>query len=162
MDEEGWVKDKKPYLVFKCSKCNQYSYVKTTQKTKKCLRCGRAHQVKDLETSAIKVKGISEALKEVQARQNMLGKGNFRTEGGFTVAVNYNKNKNNFEEDNLGKFKGILKRLSDLYDEFPRFLIDIMAEEYHIPQKEIKFQINKLKHENFLTEIKNSYFKVEK
>lgn len=162
MEEEGWTRDTKPYLVFKCSKCDQYSYVRPTQKTKKCLRCGRVHQVKNIETSAIKVKGISEAVKEVQARQNKLGKTNFRTEKGFALAVNYNKNKNDIEKDNLSKFKEILKRLSDLYDEFPLFMIELMVEDTNIPKEEIDFLMNTLKHENFLTEIKNSYFKVKK
>ena len=162
MEEEKWSKDTKLYLVFKCSSCDQYSYVRPTQKTKKCLRCGRVHQVKNLGQSAIKVKGISEALKEVQARQIILGKANFRAERAFALTVDNNKNKNDIEKDNLSKFKEMLKRLSDLYDEFPLFMIELMVEDTNIPKEEIDFLMNTLKHENFLTEIKNSYFKVKK
>ena len=168
MEEERWSKDTKLYLVFKCSKCDQYSYVRPTQKTKKCLRCGRVHQVKNLELSAIKVKGISEAVKEVQARQNILGKANLRTEGVFALTVNNNKNfmkknsKINFKEDNLDKFIEILNRLSDLYYEFPLFMIDLMVEDTNIPKKEIKYLINTLKKDKILKETVKGYFTLKK
>ena len=168
MEEERWSKDTKLYLVFKCSKCDQYSYVRPTQKTKKCLRCGRVHQVKNLGQSAIKVKGISEALKEVQTRQNILGIANFRAERAFALTVDNNKNIKkkdvniNFEQDNLDKFLEILNRLTDLYSEFPLFMIDLMVEDTNIPKEEVIYLINSLKKENILKETINGYFTLKK
>lgn len=48
MEDTAWKKDETPYLVFACRKCRQYTYVKTTQKSKKCARCRRTHTVSDI------------------------------------------------------------------------------------------------------------------
>ena len=72
MEEAGWKKDEKPYLIFTCSKCKQYLYVKTLQKTKKCLRCGRQHKVSSIINSGEIVKGITKAVEMVKTLQNEL------------------------------------------------------------------------------------------
>ena len=72
MDEVGLAKDESNYIVFSCTKCHQYSYVKTTQKTKKCLRCNRTHQVQTLLGSGEIVKGMTAAVERVKVLQNEL------------------------------------------------------------------------------------------
>jgi len=72
MEEGALKKDQNPYLLFACSKCKQYLYVKTTQKTKKCLRCGRQHKVSSIINSGEIVRGITKAVEMVQFRQNEL------------------------------------------------------------------------------------------
>ena len=74
MSTEVWKRDKKPYLVFKCKKCHQYSYVKINQKTKKCLRCGRTHQVRLIIPTGEIVYGITAALELVKEKQSKFKK----------------------------------------------------------------------------------------
>ncbi|MCK4859155.1 MAG: hypothetical protein KAS87_01200, partial [Candidatus Omnitrophica bacterium] len=88
MEEIAFKKDETPYLVFVCKKCRQYSYVKTVQKTKKCLRCGRTHQVKDILNLGEIVSGMTEAVNTVKRKQTELAIPEFRSEGDFVVATN--------------------------------------------------------------------------
>ncbi len=69
MEEAGFKKDETPYIIFPCSKCKQYMYVKTTQKTKRCLRCGRSHKVVSINDSGEIVEGITEAVNTVKQKQ---------------------------------------------------------------------------------------------
>ncbi len=91
MEEVGWRKDENPYLIFTCSKCTQYLYVKTTQKSKKCLRCGRQHKVSSIINSGEIVKGMTKAVEMVKTRQNELAveelgaKPEFRAGDDFTI-----------------------------------------------------------------------------
>ncbi len=52
------------YIVFQCTKCDQYTYAKVKQKSKKCPRCGRNHVVANLE--GVIVEGITNAMKLVK------------------------------------------------------------------------------------------------
>ena len=88
MEEIAFKKDESPYLVFTCKKCRQYSYVKTTQKTKKCLRCGRTHQVKDILSLGEIIYGMTAAVEVVKQKQTELAIPEFRSEGDFVVITN--------------------------------------------------------------------------
>ncbi|MHA2220106.1 MAG: DUF1922 domain-containing protein, partial [Candidatus Hodarchaeales archaeon] len=48
MEDIQFKKDETPYLIFACYKCKQFLYAKTTQKTRKCLRCGRMHKIEKI------------------------------------------------------------------------------------------------------------------
>jgi hypothetical protein len=152
LNEQGFTKDITPYLVFKCNKCQQYSYVKTTQKSKKCLRCGRSYQVIMLLNSGIIVNGMTAAVNKVKELQNQLGSPQFRTESEFTVV---SKDSNQFcrsniklntkiatssdgDEEYLEKFNLLLKELSQRYTSFPLYLIEVMALNYDIPNSILK------------------------
>jgi hypothetical protein len=76
MEKGKWKRDETPYLIFQCSKCQQYSYVKTTQKTKKCLRCNHTHQVQHLLGKGEIVKGMTAAVERVIILQNKLSRNN--------------------------------------------------------------------------------------
>ncbi|MHA1729786.1 MAG: hypothetical protein ACTSWY_13810 [Promethearchaeota archaeon] len=63
------TRGKQKYIVFKCTKCYQYTYAKINQKGKKCPRCGRYHKVVDLRGTI--VIGSTAAMKKVKQMQNM-------------------------------------------------------------------------------------------
>lgn len=169
MEEGKWKNDEAPYLVFSCTKCKQYSYVKTTQKTKKCLRCGRTHQVKNILNNGKIVYGMSQAVYHVKKKQNELalmkiGKNpDFTSELDYQLLVKNGSHSNhipNQKRDYYAKLKIILFNLYKQHKEFPRYLIELSAEIYQIPSSEIKLLIAQFRHEGFLISSKNkeNYF----
>ena len=140
MEEVGWKKDEKPYLVFTCSKCKQYLYVKTTQKGKKCLRCGRQHKVSSIINSSEIVEGITKAVEMVKTRQNELAVKEFgnipelRTFDDYVVEVKKNNRRyvgpietNTIDENDDGfadKFKKMIYEISESYDQFPFYVLE--------------------------------------
>ncbi len=152
MEEIGFKKDETPYLIFACTKCNQFSYVKTVQKTKKCLRCGRTHKVKDILNSGEEAIGMTEAVNAVKRKQNEIANPEFRSGSDFVVATNAplkpkNKvkalKKNEDQEiDYSSNFTEVILDLSRLYKKFPKYLIEIKAEDYQIPENELNKLIN--------------------
>lgn len=149
MNELGFTKDTTPYLVFKCNKCKQYSYVKVTQKTKKCLRCGHSHQVKLIINSGMIVNGMTAAVNRVKELQNQLGDPQFRTESEFIMAPRIREQSsqlhkksrmiyNDGAENYLEAFNVLLRDLSHRYSSFPLYLIEAMASDYKIPLSVLK------------------------
>jgi len=181
MEETAFKKDETPYLVFTCKKCRQYSYVKTTQKTKKCLRCGRTHQVKDILGLGEIVYGMTAAVDTVKQNQTELATPEFRSEGDFVVATNRFPNRTpvkkikkkvlsdkdsdkNVNFDFKEQFSEVLLELSRLYGKFPRYMLEIMADNYGIPAVELKLLIKSFKKQGILTVLKNEdfYYQLEK
>ena len=169
MEQKRWEKDQTPYVVFICTKCQQYSYVKTTQKAKKCLRCGRTHQVKNILDKGEIVYGMTEAVNKVKQLQNSLGQAQFSTENEFIVYLNnqiIQKVPKPLErlEDYEERFQQCLKKLSSKYSRFPLYLIEIIAQDYEIPPSEISLLINKSIKNGILqsTEKEKSYFTLVK
>jgi len=162
MEDITVKKDETPYLIFACKKCGGFSYVKTVQKTKKCLRCGRKHQVQDILKNGEVVSGMTEAVNTVKRKQNELATPEFRSGSDFVVAANNNfrpkssvralRNKDQ-EIDYTGKFTEMLLELSKLYIRFPNYMLEIMAKDYGIPVVELKTQIRSAKKSGML--IKN-------
>lgn len=170
MEDIAWKRDKTPYLVFPCAKCKQYTYVRATQKTKKCVRCGHSHKViKILESGEI-VKGISCAVESVKKRQNEFALKELGTHPEFRASNDYkidnliNSNKEILEEDNdnenYAKFKKLLMELSELYREFPFYVIEIMAEKYNIPDSEVKLLTRNFINQRILIQLEDSLFKL--
>jgi len=173
MEEINFKKDETPYLVFVCKKCQQYSYVKTFQKTKKCLRCGRTHQVKDILNLGEIVSGMTEAVNTVKRKQTELAIPEFRSEGDFVVATKKFPSRNPIEKskdkvlsnkdndkniDFKEQFIEILLELSKLYGKFPKYMLEIMAENYEIPALELKLLIKSFKKLGIITVLKNEDF----
>ncbi|NVM43834.1 MAG: DUF1922 domain-containing protein [Candidatus Lokiarchaeota archaeon] len=168
MEETAFKKDKTPYLVFACKKCQQFLYVKTTQKTKKCLRCGRSHQVKTVLNKGEIVRGMTLAVNTVKRKQNELAVPEFRSQNDFIIdtksvqnnslTFSYSKEDKIDEPDNRFKFKTLLLKLSKLYSKFPAYLIEIMAEDSGIPSQEIPRLIKKFKKKGFLIPLKDEEF----
>ena len=177
MEETAFKKDETPYLVFTCKKCRQYSYVKTTQKTKRCLRCGRTHQVKDILDLGEILYGMSAAVDAIKQKQTELAIPEFRSEGDFIVATNKSPtrtrvkksiskvlsdsdkyNNNNKSLDFEERFTEVLLELSKLYGKFPKYMLEIMADNYGIPSLELKLLIKIFKKQGIITVLKNENF----
>ena len=179
MEEMTWKRDETPYIIFSCNKCGQYMYVKETQKTKKCLRCGRSHIVTQIKNVSEVVKGMTSAVKIVKQKQNELAikdLGNepeFRTSGDFKISNSISPkkfiltefqvkdNKGN-EDDYLESFKKMLLELSKSYKEFPLSIIEIMAENYSVPNVELKNLIRNFQKQGILIRLKNYSFRLNR
>lgn len=179
MNEKNWTRDKSPYLVFECNKCHQFSYVKLTQKTKKCLRCGRVHKVNSIKSGGETILGISKALEVVKKRQGELkGEPDFEVDTSFKIQTQpevelnskeqqdqikqHKKSLNSAEngEDYSHQFKQSLYELGKMYPSFPKYLIELMAENYSIPTSKVAGLIQRMIREEFLLYSKkqNVYF----
>ena len=170
MEENIFKKDETPYLIFACRKCQQFAYVKTTQKTKKCLRCGRTHHVSSLSEGEI-VYGMTAAVDTVKKKQSELAVPEFRSGRDFVVATNsitrpksgvnalINKDQ---EFDYKGKFNEILIELSRLYGKFPKYLLEIMAENCGIPSQDLNNLITEFNKKGILTLLRDEdfYYKI--
>ena len=166
MEEAGWKKDEKPYLIFTCSKCKQYLYVKTLQKTKKCLRCGRQHKVSSIINSGEIVKGMTKAVEMVKTLQNELAIkeiGNtpeLRTADDYVVRSKkidreyseiFETHSIDENDDELEKvFRKMIHEISESYDKFPFYVLEIMAENYAIPSSELRLLVKNSLKEGFL------------
>ncbi|MFX1377905.1 MAG: DUF1922 domain-containing protein [Promethearchaeota archaeon] len=169
MEDIIWKKDETPYLIFSCRKCHNYIYAKSTQKTKKCIRCGYIHKVNNVIERSEIIKGISNAIELVKKKQNELAikelgsEPVFRTSEDFRVvgreksqkdAINIDFNDYNYSE----KLKQMLYNLSKAYNTFPYYIIEIMAENYNIPKSEVKLLTRKLKKQGVLKRINGDYY----
>lgn len=174
MEEQGWKKDQNPYIVFACIRCKQFLYVKATQKTKKCLRCGQRHTVASIINIGELVKGISNAVKRVKTRQNELATEelgatpDFRAADGFTLTSKQNpttpiklNTKHSGNKDNLAfKFQKMLCEISESYNTFPFYVFETMAENYAIPLSELKILVGNAQKEGTLIELDKNSFRI--
>jgi hypothetical protein len=158
--EKHFKKDETPYLVFVCKKCRQYLYVKTTQKSKKCLRCGFTHKVSSILDNGEMIEGMTAAVDFVKKRQNELAikelghTPEFRAFGDFKVTTLNPKNQCRGESDS--KFEELLEEISTKYKKFPLYIIEIMAENYGITNADLKDLIKSFKKQGVLVQV-NSY-----
>ncbi len=172
MSEEAcWKKDTTPYLIFRCSKCRQYLYVKRSQRNKKCLRCGKSHNIKNINEEEI-VNGMSIAVKRVKERQNELakktsgGKPELRGASDFHVSsdtknlgfIKKHRKSNEIKE----RFQVLLKELSSKYKIFPKYMIELLIEDYQIEKSDLKFLIISALKKELLKEVKKYYYQVSK
>lgn len=172
MEEAGWKKDETPYLIFTCSKCKQYLYVKTTQKTKKCLRCGRQHKVPSIINSGEIVEGMTKAVEIVKTRQNELAikeighnpelraDDDFTIKGKSTTISNINEVDDNNEF--YGEFTNMLQKISESYDQFPFYVFEIMAENFGIPLSELKFLIKAFQKKGIIINSEGNLYRLKK
>ncbi len=156
--------------MFPCAKCKQYTYVKNTQKTKKCIRCGYSHTVSKIVESGEIVRGISNAVETVKIRQNEFALKELGTYPQFRalndikidkmIKLQQNMPDEKSEDENYTKFKKLLIELSDLYREFPYYIIEIMAEKYEIPNSEVKLLTRNFLNQGILIQLEDSLFKL--
>ncbi|MFX0019555.1 MAG: hypothetical protein ACFFAK_13115 [Promethearchaeota archaeon] len=162
MEQRKWEKDQTPYVVFICTKCQQYSYVKTTQKTKKCLRCGRIHQVRNILDKGEIVYGMTEAVNKVKQQQNSLGEAQFSIENEFILfsapKALSDKLTSKEKEDYTLTFQALLNTLASRYKKFPAYMIEILAKDYDIPPLELKLLIRRSIKNGVLKYTEKAYF----
>ena len=167
-------KDENPYIIFTCFKCHQYLYVKTSQKTKKCLRCGHNHKVKSLINLGEIQIGLTNAIEAVKKKQNELAikelkrEPDLRTINDFCLtkasepivksSKKLKKSENEIEYSE--KFRSLLVKLSKMYEKFPSYMISMLFDEYKIPISELKILTNKFRRQGFLIALKNDYYKI--
>jgi len=171
LEEIAWKKDETPYLVFSCTKCNGFSYVKTTQKRKKCPRCGRVHLVSNILDSGEIINGISAAVNHVKEKQNELAikelgaPPEFRSFNDFTVPSNIKSSRDEEEQEEediyIHRFKKMLIKLAEMYKELPFYVIELMADNYGIPSSEVKILTRLFLKEGILIRKANSYYIVK-
>jgi len=166
MEDITIKRDETPYLIFACEKCGGFSYVKIVQKTKKCLRCGRKHEVQDILKKGEVVSGMTEAVNTVKRKQNELATPEFRSGSDFVVAMfsvalpksKIKVVKNGDQEiDYKQKFTEMLFELSKLHKRFPKYMIEIMSKDYGIPAIELKTLIRNAKKSGRLIKNDNYY-----
>lgn len=151
MEEILWKKDETPYLIFTCEKCNQYTYVKTTQKSKKCARCRHLNKIENVMVNGEVVNGISIAVELVKQRQHELAikelgtSPEFRTSDDFKISKSiendFIKAEGERENEYQMKFNQVLLELYEMYKEVPFYLIELNAEKYGIPLSEVKLLV---------------------
>ncbi len=159
----GFKKDQTSYYVFACLKCQQYSYVKTTQKTKKCLRCGRMHKVKNIASISEVINGITVAkdrvitLQDELARKELGFEPSFHAENDFSLVLsNSNEPEERTkvipedDETKSSKFETMLRSLHYQYRNFPGYLIELSAQDKGISKKEVQFLITRFLHKGVL------------
>jgi len=171
MEEDTWKKDETPYLVFPCSKCANFMYVKTIKKKKKCLRCGRSHTVNNISNTGEVVKGMTNAVKMIKIKQNELAvkelghHPDFQTTDGFQIHQAPSKIINSTLEQNNDtlsrKFRDLLVELSLMHKKFPFYLIEIGADKYNIPASELKSLARTFLEQGSLIQTDNNSFKFE-
>lgn len=171
--EEGWKNDENPYLVIPCRKCSQYMYVKTTQKTKKCLRCGRQHKVSSILDSGEIVKGMTNAVEMVKTRQNELAirelgdVPEFRAAEDFTVKRSLkqaSEDPSKILDDDNGlqpKFRGMLREISSSFKKFPYYVLEIMAENYGIPLSDLSLLVKNSRRKGCLIQSLDNYYTID-
>lgn len=173
METNGFKRDQNQYIIFKCVKCNQYSYVKSTQKTKKCLRCNRTYQVKKIQYELI-VKGLTNAVETVKRKQNEVVVKKFKEFPDLRAKSDYiissklpsapdqmqdnMKNKNDNEDEYYITFLEILKEIKKEYTKIPPYLLSIYIERTKIPKNEFKVLISHAIKDNKLVRVNPNYF----
>jgi len=169
MEKAEWKKDETSYLIFRCNKCKRYLYVKTTQKSKKCLQCGHMHKVSTILKSGEIINGLTDAIKTVKEKQNELAlkevgsRLEFRGSQDFSIVRRKKikklqlNNENGYEE----KFKKMLIEISKTYKEFPYYIIEVMAENYGIPNSELKMLTRYFLKEGFLIRLDNYLYSIK-
>ena len=169
MEEGGWERDKTPYLIFECVKCRQYLYVKTTQKGKKCLRCGRHHRVSSIIDSGEIVPGMTAAVEKVKEKQNKFAerelghRPEFRASKDFKVEGFTPQNVRGEREEELSlatKFKKMLSDISNTYKKFPSYVFEVVAKDYGIPFSELEILIHTFRKKGILIRLSDNVYKV--
>ncbi|MFW9826712.1 MAG: DUF1922 domain-containing protein [Candidatus Thorarchaeota archaeon] len=149
MEDIGWKKDDKLYIIFPCNKCEQYMYVKEHQKTKKCIRCGHSHQINTIKNSWEYVRGMTKAVETVIKKQEEMAIKKlgifpeFRSSSDFLLTKKKSQIQNSIrkddeEDENIFKFRKILLEISKDYSEFPFYIIELKAESYGFRSSELK------------------------
>ena len=139
------------YIVFRCSKCFQYTYAKTSQKGKKCPRCGRNHTVLKLKGDI--VEGPTEARNKVVLMQNMKTGGKlpeFESIVRTIVISKANSGKDlNENKTEFGRFVSAINKFQineniDPNNGFPGYMLDILLDEIDFPKFKQKKMIERL------------------
>lgn len=178
-EKQGIIKDSSPYLIFKCQKCGQYMYVKPTQKTKKCLRCGSSYKMSKInqQLKVEEVEGMSNAVERVKELQNELARDHLgkdptlKTPNTFSIASKFpgrfEKIEQRLEMDPKldktleNRFKELLSQLSKKFNTFPKYLIELASSEFGIDPSDLDLLIRRFIKNGALHIISGNYYQFE-
>ncbi|MBD3254796.1 MAG: hypothetical protein GF383_06870 [Candidatus Lokiarchaeota archaeon] len=149
MTDLTFRRDKTPYFVFQCERCEQYSYVKTTQKAKKCLRCGKTYHIAKIRTQkeVETVLGMTLALERVKELQSRIAwEVDFRSPFDFkrppkSKSRPLQKARRQISREVIDEntyetlFQNLLTEISHLYSSFPFYALEILNDKSKIPIK---------------------------
>jgi PHP family Zn ribbon phosphoesterase len=153
------------YIVFKCSKCFEYTYAKVSQKRKKCPRCGRNHTVQKLKGDI--VEGPTEARNKVVLMQNMKTGGKLPEFESLvrTIVISKASSSKDFNEikTEFGNFISVIYKFQlnekiDPNSGFPAYILDILLNEIGFPKFKQKKMIERLKRSSKLVEVNSDYY----
>ena len=168
MEGATFKKDTKEYLIFPCSKCGRYLYVKATQKTKKCFSCGRTHRVSSLKSYET-VEGMTAAVQRVKEKQNILAVKElgyspaFQTKNEFKLAKTPAKTPKLSDtgddyQENSTKFLKILGNIRESYSRFPFQVLEMLAIEEKLPVSELRILVKEAQQKGTLTKEQDNYY----
>ena len=133
------------YIIFACSKCNQYTYAKSDQKGKKCPRCGRGHVITEVNGEI--VESLVEASNLVRKLQSNFAGQKPRLESksfGFSVLnqkkseeVVVNKKKSIEEGISYKEYLICIKNLKAIYTEMPAHIYSMFLQKKGLSEAEI-------------------------
>lgn len=166
MDETK--KDKTPYIVFACKKCNQYIYAKSSQKNKKCSRCGHAHRMSEMISSGTIVNGISNALCVIKNKQDELA---LKVQGSPPKLRPFDKRQIDLvsgqdalgsEKNSTSNFTKDLMAFFKIHEEIPKYAIELLAEQHKMSRPETNRLIRNFVEKGVLTPQGYDYYKIRK
>lgn len=158
--------------MFSCSKCKHYSYVRISQKGKKCLRCGRAHVVVNLDKISEVVNGVTAARDRVIQLQNELATQELGGEPALRAASDFYLPISGFKTlspiSRLGAdreerglfiaFKSVLEKLHQHYKKYPPYLIELLALDRGISKEESKLLMAEFLNKGLLKKTRDGLF----
>jgi hypothetical protein len=115
---------------------------------------------------------MTQAVNSVKQKQNELAVPEFRSHGDFVITTNKVSNNKNIippsakkikdKTESIIKFKRLLGELSNLYEKFPVYMIEIMAENSGISSQELPHLIKTFKKRGYLILLKEEdfYYKI--
>ncbi len=170
------ISDQKPYRLFQCSKCFQYQYYLPTQKSKKCLRCGKLYSVSDLKPIE-EVLGMSAAVSRVKELQNQISSNppRFIAPSEFFIVnkakksepENYSKqilNQSSVDEEEHEFIKALclLRKACTRFTSFPYYITYIILHRIGLTSKKVNYVLRRAEKESKISKfVKNNttYFR---
>ncbi|MHA1755367.1 MAG: DUF1922 domain-containing protein [Promethearchaeota archaeon] len=151
------------FSIFQCLRCKRYLFAKENQKAKKCPQCGKNNKMNNVMIEEI-VASRTEAMNTVKRKQNHIAllkfgsMPDFKAENMFYIrTLNDDANgKGEIDEmilesdDDYINFLKILKEIKKDYNEFPPYVLKILAKKYGISESKLKIHENRAIREGFL------------
>jgi len=99
------------------------------------------------------------ALKESGKIPEFRATGDFKSSSKVEFRLAHKNEKLDNIEDYFADFKRILSQLSRMYKKFPYYIIEIMADDYNIPNSELKILFHKSLREGILNQTGDNLYK---
>ncbi len=175
MSESGekWQRDTTAYVIFRCAECGQCMYVKSTQKTKRCLRCRKTYKVPVILDKMVveEVNGMTNAVERVKELQHQLAlkqlgnEPDLATPDSFAVAScspRRGKRTSGIPSQKLTpleqRFLALLRDVSAKYEVFPFYLLGLASIEYGFEANELELLVRTFVKKGILVKKAQNYY----